>query len=59
MAARERIASHADSCPKRNLPCPECQREVKFESLKEHKKKWCANAPIKCPLSCTGEELPR
>lgn len=59
VAARERIASHADSCPKRNLPCPECQREVKFENLQEHKKKWCANAQIKCPLSCSGEELPR
>jgi len=59
IAARERIASHADSCPKRNLPCPECQREVKFENLQEHKKKWCANALIKCPLSCGGEELPR
>ncbi|XP_044178603.1 TNF receptor-associated factor 5-like [Acropora millepora] len=59
VAVRERITSHSDSCPKRNLPCPECQHEVKFENLQEHKKKWCANALIKYPLSCSGEELPR
>ena len=49
---REGMAAHAAVCPKRKVPCPECKRIVKWESLQDHQTADCVNATIECPMGC-------
>ena len=56
--ASEHMATHAASCQKKKIHCPDCGMGVTSASLLAHQTSRCYHAVTQCPLNC-GKTLPR
>lgn len=56
--AREEMATHAASCQKKKIHCPDCSVGVTSDSFLAHQTSHCYHAVTQCPLNC-GKTLPR
>lgn len=48
--ATSRIKEHEESCPKRNVPCDDCEQNILESELEDHRLNRCTHRKVKCDI---------